>query len=215
MGNYIQGNNTTTTNQQIKNPQQNEINQISPLDNKIYEIVLEEDNESQELNVKICFKNLYGVKRKINEAKAKKICIELSKKGDPLAEGLMNFFGWDLTLQNSQKAIEFCQKSLISDGENEESSSYSYLLLGLIYNSGKGIDKNLELSIKNFKISVKQSNCIAMYFLSLLYLEQIQVKNRFEKILKILEKSADLGNILSMKKLAELYSERSKINVFF
>ena len=200
---------STTKTEENKNNKINETTIVKKEENKIEMVLVEEeDDEMKDSKMIICFKNLYGMKKKIDEEKAKKICIEASKNGDPLAEAMMIFKGWHLTIQNSIKALECCEELVKNKAHENKEESYCHLLMGLIHSSGKGIDKNIKKSKNSFEISAKKENCIAMYFLALLLIEENKdEKKNQESAIKWLEKSSQMGHILSYKKLAEIYLE--------
>ena len=100
----------------------------------------------------------YGNGRAINKEKSKKLCLKSDSKGNKLAKGMREYFGWD-TIEDKKNAFHIFNEIKNDKNFEKEETSYSLFFLALIYENGEGgIQKDIDQSIKLYKQSANLGN---------------------------------------------------------
>ena len=82
--------------------------------------------------------NLYfGFDCKVDEVKAKELCLESAKEGNKFADGMRFFFGWD-TEKDIEKSFQKFKESVQDDPNYQKKDTpYSAYFLALLHHYGK------------------------------------------------------------------------------
>ena len=96
-----------------------------------------------------------------------------------------------------------------------EEIDYIYLLMGMCYQEGKGIKKNIPKSIENYEKSIKKKNGFAMHQLAYLYLHGIGKNKDVKESLNLFKKASKKGISISILHLGEIHLEKENYDKAF
>ena len=143
----------------------------------------------------------------MNESKAKRICLEGSKKGNKICQAMQFFFGWD-KIRIINQSCEMFEETIKEDKVVEQKDIHiSYYFVASFYHFGSAeFEKNINKAIEYYNIAKNFNNSMAMYSLAIIYQNgNGDVKKDIHKAIDLYNRAIQLGNSMAMFNLALVY----------
>ena len=155
----------------------------------------------------------FGLGEERNNQKAKVIFEEISKKGNKIAQLFHETVVVPIQKQGQafggfMRLVEdFEKKEKEGDLSERETKilSWCLLLVGKLYQAGRGVGRNREKSFEFYRKSAEKGNGEAFLCLGTCYKNGVGVEKNFERAMEYYEKAREKGSIISLNSIGSLY----------